>query len=228
MKSVLSIAFALFVGTAAFAGQHPISFSQSFGFVPPFSAPENSPVAMANEAFTAKYGAETGVLGTAVGTRGQLLVLVSNMRFATQIWRKMLGAGDAFSATNGIGYFRYQSFNEPGPSTGFVFGGKINISEGGTGYLTLANGTPEIKGFLVGMDNKCIMGRAAVVAVGGLPIEPTRLVRSYQQGSYTMVYEYSVNGGMGALLSQIVVSLGTKHPLGFITDICPIEVDVKY
>jgi len=212
-------------GVAAQAGQHPIGFTVAGGYVPGFNADPNSNVYLANEAFQAKYGVEQGLVGTTVGNTGELLVLVSAQRFAREIWRKMLGAGDAFSAQGGRGYIRFEDAY-PEPSVQYTYFGKANIQEGTSYTYPVLNGTPAIRGFMVAMEEKCGMGKSGVQAL--TPVVPTKLIKSKRLGSYTIGYEYSVNGGNGALVSGITVSVARRHFGPFIVDICPVDVYVLY
>ena len=217
----------MLTGIAANAGQFPIGFQLWNGVVPAFYPAPGTPIELANDAFLTKYGAEFGVLGTAQGTQGQLVVLVSDRRASREIWRKMLGAGDAFASANGAGYIRYED-GDTQPTSQYVYYGKLNIEEGQAGSFPLVNGTPAITGFMVAVEEKCGIGRAGVSAVQPQVLAPTRLVASKRIGSYSIGYEYSVNNGAGALVSAVTVSLARRHPLGFIVDICPVDLYLKY
>jgi hypothetical protein len=109
----------------------------------------------------------------------------------------------------------------------YTFAGRVNISENSTGYLYLVNGTPAIKGFKVAMDHKCRLQKGSVVkSIPDQLIEPTKLVGQSMSG-YTAGYEFAVNGGYGALVSAIAVTLA-PHGGPFIVDICPVDIYVRY
>ncbi len=230
MKSLLFNLVTLFsfsIGAMALGGSHPFSFTNWNGTTPFFMADSKSNVGLANEAFLTKYGAETGVMGTLVGPRGELVVVVMNYETSHFVWRKMIGAGDAYSANNGLSYILFDD-NNMTPFTGFTFAGQIQVKEGSSERLLISNGTPSITRFLVAMNDHCIMGQAGVVPVSNMTLLPTKLVGSKKSGASTMVYEYSVNGGAGAMLTSISVSLGIRHILGLISDYCPVDIYVKY
>jgi hypothetical protein len=217
------------VASAASMDQHPIAFKvhSSAGALPIFSADPWSKVAQANDAFLAKYGVENGLLGTVVGSRGELLVLVARQIHMNQIWRKMVGAGDAFSS-RGVGYFRFESNAAPEPTVPYTYLGKVTLEEGQSGQLVIPNGTPEITGYKLAMDHKCgIAGSGVVLVHRNMPLIPTRLVNSERVGSYTIAYNYEVNGGQGALLSSIAMTLARRGG-PFVVDICPIDVYVRF
>lgn len=222
------LAFGLFSATFATAAQIQIAFLPATGLIPTFTPqPPDSALSMANEAFLAKYGAEDGVLGTGSGPQGQLFVYVSQMHYAGQIWKKMLLVGDGVQGSGGIGFFIFND-GKVSPLAGYQFAGRIQVTEGTQSSLLVLNGTPAIKSFLVAMDNKCIFSKATVTTVNNIPIQPTKLIKSQKTGAYTISYEHLVNGGAGAVLSSINVALGSQHPLGFITDICPVDIYVRY
>lgn len=216
----------LFLGTLGVAAEIPMYFQTTTPPVIVFNPPAKSPLALANEAFLVKYGAEYGVLGTTSGIQGQLVVLVSDMQIASNLWAKMVGAGDAYNGVNG-GMFRYPDVSLP-VQTDWQFVGRIQIPENAMGRLALLNGTPVIKGFLVVMDNQCIFAKAAVETVNNVPVQPTQLIASQKVGYTGIAYEHTVNGGNGALLSSILVSMGIKHPAGFVNQICPIDIYIRH
>ncbi len=221
-------ALSLFSATLASAAQIQISFQTANDLIPTFfPSPAESSLSMANEAFKAKYGAEDGFLGTASGPQGELVVYVSHMYYAGVIWKKMLLVGDGTQGVGGIGFFNFDD-GKTEPLSGYQFAGRIQVTEGTQGSLLVLNGTPAIRSFKVAMENKCIFSRAAVTTVNNTPVQPTKLIGSTKTGAYTITYEHLVNGGSGALLSSIVVTLGRRHPLGFITDICPVDIYVRY
>ena len=221
------LALSLLAGVAANAAQYPIGFQVVLGAVAPFSPVPGTPIELANEAFLVKYGAEFGVLGTGQGLNGQLVVFVSDRRVSRDIWRKMIGAGDAFAAANGAGYIYYEDGSTT-PTSQYVYYGKLNIQEGYTGTFPLVNGTPAITGFMVAVEEKCGIGRAGVTAIQPPQVAPTRLVGSKRIGSYSIGYEYAVNGGQGALVSGVSVSIARRHFGPFIVDICPVDLYLRY
>lgn len=114
---------------------------------------------------------------------------------------------------------------EQGPA--YTFLGRVSIAENSTGYLNLQNGTPAIKGFMIAMDHKCRVSKAGVInAVQGQLIEPTKLV-GYNVVGYTAKSEYAVNGGYGATLASIAITLA-PHGGPFIVDICPVDVYARF
>ena len=125
------------------------------------------------------------------------------------------------------GFFNFND-GKADPLSGYQFAGRIQVSEGTQGSLLVLNGTPAIRSFKVAMENKCIFSRATVSTVNNTLVQPTKLIGSTKTGAYTITYEHLVNGGAGALLSSIFVTLGSRHPLGFITDICPVDIYVRY
>ena len=109
----------------------------------------------------------------------------------------------------------------------YTFLGRVNIPENSTGYLNLLNGTPAIKGFMVAMDYKCQVRKAGVVkAVQGQLLEPTKLT-AFNVVGYTAKSEYSVNGGYGANLVSIAITLA-PHGGPFIVDVCPVDVYARF
>ncbi|MBI1859869.1 MAG: hypothetical protein HYR96_03000 [Deltaproteobacteria bacterium] len=223
----IALSLALVSGVVASAAQHPIGFQVWTGEVAPFDAAPGTSVELANETFLAKYGAENGMLGTGVGVRGELRVFVARRNVAREIWRKMLGSGDGFAGAGGVGYIRFEDGGSTVPTFQYVFLGRQSVEEGNTGIFYVLNGTPAITGFMVAMEEKCGMGQAGVVAVQQ-PIAPTRLLGSRRIGSYSIGYEYSVNNGMGALVSQINASVARRHFGPFLVDICPVDLYIKY
>lgn len=216
----------LFFCTLGISAEIPIYFQTTTPPVVVFNPPAKSPLALANEAFLIKYGSEFGVLGTTGGIQGQLVVLVSDMQIASNLWAKMVGAGDAYNGING-GIFRYQDTAVPvQPNWQYV--GRVQIPENAMGRLILLNGTPAVRGFLVTMDSRCIFAKAAVETINNVPIQPTQLISSQKVGYTGIGYEHSVNGGTGALLSSILVTMGSKHPAGVFNEICPVDIYIRY
>ena len=78
------------------------------------------------------------------------------------------------------------------------------------------------------MDNQCIFAKAAVETVNNVPVQPTQLIASQKVGYTGIAYEHTVNGGNGALLSSILVSMGIKHPAGFVNQICPVDIYIRH
>ncbi len=207
--------------------QYPIAFQVWSGPVPEIGSADPN-FYEADAALRAKYGAENGFIATAVGTRGQLMILTESQRSMRQIWRKMQESGDVTTRGN-VTYFRYLDPNSiPSPVSNFQYVGKLHISEGARGTFWLANGTPHIVAYRVAMEEKCGLSRSGVLKVWEHEaIIPTRLVRSERIGSYTISYEHSVNGGQGALLKGITVDMA-RHGGPFIVDICPVDLYVQY
>lgn len=198
----------------SFAAEQQIGFQIWSGPVPPMSLDPETNVAKANTAFLAKYGREAGLLGTSVGRTGDLIILVADQFASRRLWNKMLGAGDAYSAGNGVGYF---VFGEPTPPTPpatpqptYDLVGRVNVLENTTGRFTFINGTPAIKGYLLVIHESCPIVRSGVeVAIPGTSVQPTRLVKKTRNGRNTFVYQYSVNGDLGAVLAAVDVTIGT-------------------
>lgn len=216
----------LFFCTLGISAEIPMYFQTATPPVVVFNPPAKSPLALANEAFLIKYGAEIGVLGTTAGNQGQLVVLVNDMQIASNLWAKMVGAGDAYNGVNG-GFFRYSDGTAPSQSD-WRFAGRIQIPESAMGRLALLNGTPAIRGFLIAMDNRCIFAKAAVETINNVPIQSTQLIASQKIGYTGIGYEHSVNGGTGAVLASILVTMGTKHPAGVLTEVCPVDIYIRF
>lgn len=205
----------------------PIAFTEWSGPVPASNA-SNPDFYDAQEAFVAKYGAEGGLVGTAVGTRGELMILTDSVRSTRQLWRKMQGSGDVVS-NGAVAYLRYLDPNATTPPVSkFQFVGKINVEEGTRGTFWMTNGTPSIVAYKVAMEEKCGLMKSGVqMADGSSPAIPTRLVRSERIGGFTIAYEHSVNGGAGGLLRLISVDIARRGG-PFIVDICPVHLYVQY
>lgn len=216
----------LFLGTLGTAAEIPMYFQTATPPVVVFNPPAKSPLALANDAFLIKYGAEYGVLGTTAGLQGQLVVLVNDMQIASNLWAKMVGAGDAYNAIQG-GMFRY-------PDSGISvqndwrYIGRIQIPENNIGRLVVLNGTPAIRGFLVVMDHQCVFAKAAVETINNVPVQATQLVSSQKVGYTGIGYEHAVNGGAGALLSSILVTMGVHQPSGPWNQICPVDIYIRH
>ncbi|NBY20621.1 hypothetical protein EBQ74_10370 [bacterium] len=218
--------FGLLFGTLGIAAEIPMYFQTATPPVVVFNPPAKSPLALANEAFLVKYGAEYGVLGTTAGIQGQLVVLVNDMQIASNLWAKMVGAGDAYNGLNG-GMFRYADYSTPVYSD-WRFVGRIQIPENNIGRLVLLNGTPAVRGFLVVMDNQCVFSKAAVETINNVPVQATQLISSQKVGYTGIGYEHLVNGGAGALLSSILVTMGVHHPSGPWNQICPVDIYIRH
>jgi poly(3-hydroxybutyrate) depolymerase len=102
-----------------------------------------------------------------------------------------------------------------------------NIS-GTTEVLGVAGWVPPIKAFFVAMDNQCVFAKAAVYTQNNVPVQTTQLVKSYKYGPHAIAYEHLVNGGAGANLSGIAISLGSKQLAGFPLEICPVDIYVRH
>ena len=84
-----------------------------------------------------------------------------------------------------------------------------------------------MKGFVLAMDQACPLVRAGVEVVGNMPVQPTRLVRTYRSGSHTVSFEHSVNADQGAMISAIDISIGNVGgPI--IIDICTVDVYARF
>jgi hypothetical protein len=113
-------------------------------------------------------------------------------------------------------------------SANYQFLNRIQIAEASQAQFLLLNGTPAIKQFMVVMEEKCAISKAAVVKANPRDfIEATRLLGSKRVGSYSIGYEYAVNGGYGANLASIVVTMA-RHGGPFIIDVCPVDVYVAF
>jgi hypothetical protein len=216
----------IFWGSLTIASQIPVYFQSSSAPAAPFNPPDKSELALANEAFSAKYGAETGFVGTSEGTQGQLVILVSDMQFASGIWSKMVGAGDAFTS-NGVSYFIYNSEAPVTALSSYQIAGRIQMTEFSSAALRIMSGIPEVKQFLVVMDQHCIFASAKVATWGDVPIQATKLIASHKMSASTIGYEHTVNGGNGALLHSISVTLGGTHH-GLLKDTCFIDIYVRH
>ncbi len=137
-----------------------------------------------------------------------------------------IGQIDACLIPNGNATHHFCT-EETSSSSGYRYIGKINIAENSSAYVNLANGTPEITGFKLAMDHKCNLLKAAVVKANpNQLIEPTRFLGTRMNG-YTAEHDFSVNGGYGALVSSIAITMARRGgPI--IVDICPVDVYVKF
>jgi hypothetical protein len=225
-KWIAALGFLL--SSLVIAAEIPIYFQTTTAPVAIFTPPAKSPLALANEAFLIKYGAENGVIGTSEGQQGSFIVWVSDMQIANYLWTKMVGAGDAYNTSNG-GYFRYNDGNQPTqPLQGYQFAGRLQISGNTTEVLGVTGWVPPIKAFFVAMDNQCVFAKAAVYTQNNVPVQTTQLVKSYKYGPHAIAYEHLVNGGAGANLSGIAISLGSKQLAGFPLEICPVDIYVRH
>ena len=229
IKKIVLLAGLALGAKAATAADFPIGFQVWNAPVPPMATLPGSMLAKANQAFMIKYGAEAGLLGTAQGSRGDLVILVAAPRFSRDIWVKMIGAGDAYAGAGGAGFFRFQDDTIPQPPQyRYSYLGRLSIAEGATGSFYLQNGTPAIKGYMVAMEENCGLTNSGVFSVDpNQALQPTRLTGTRRNGSYTIEYEYAVNGGYGALVSAINVTIA-RHRGPFIIDICPVDVYLRF
>ncbi len=220
------MAFVLFSQCLAFSAEIPVFFQKTVPPVPVFTPPDKSALALANQAFLAKYGAEMGVLGTSGGAKEELIILVSDMAYASTVWSKMVAAGDAYNSATG-GIFRYGEPSIPSIVDSYRFLGRVRVAESSTAVFSLPWGTPSISRMLLAMDSQCVFGRASVQTVGNVPIQTTQLIASHKLAPNGIGYEHLINGGSGAALSSIMVTLGPKATPGFGTLICPIDIWVQ-
>lgn len=216
----------LLFSTFSFAADIQIYFQKTVPPVPVFTPPEKSVLDLANRAFLAKYGAETGLLGTTEGTQGALVILVSEMSYASTLWSKMVAAGDAYQGTHG-GFFRFGEPSASNPLSQYSFAARINIPESASTTFSFSYLTPAITKFMLVMDSRCVFSNAAVQTVNNVPVQPTQLVASYKISPTAIGYEHLVNGGSGANLTSIVITMGAKPFPGPGFMVCPVDLFIQ-
>lgn len=109
------------------------------------------------------------------------------------------------------------------PQSSYRYLGRFNIAEQSTGRFPLQNGTPVLKGYIIALNPICRFVHSGVeVAVPGTPVQPTRLIRTFRNGSNTIAYEHSVNNDLGVFVSSIDVIIGSFG--GPLIDICAVDV----
>lgn len=254
LRSLFTILLALALlipATRSMAAQYQIAFQVATGPVPPMSYDPASSIGKANSAFMAKYGMEQGLVGTTIGNNNELIIVVTNAAVSRQIWSKMLNAHDAYSAPNGVGYIQFNDSPTPQPMppqpvpqpqppmpqpmpqpqppqpNSYQYVGHINIEETETGRFLFGNGAPAIKSFILTLDQYCPLTRAGVEVVGSKPVQPTRLVRTFRTGARSVAFEHTVNGGQGALLTAIDITVGVIGGPGIIES-CDVEVYARF
>ena len=224
IKTILT--FALMLTNLAFSAEIPVYFQKTNPPVPVFIPPAKSQLELANQAFLAKYGVEQGLLGTASGPREELVILVSDMGYATGLWNKMVAARDGYNTSTG-GVFHYGEPVSQNPLVTYQFLGRINIPESGTAHFSLPYSSPSVSRFMVSMDSQCVLAKASVLTSGNVPVQATQLVASHKVGLTGIAYEHTVNGGFGANLTSIMVTLGTKTIPGPGFLVCPVDVFIQ-
>lgn len=209
------------------AAEIQVYFQKTVPPVSVFTPPEKSDLDLANKAFLAKYQAEAGLLGTAEGTNGALVILVSDMSYASTLWRKMVAAGDAYQGAQGS-FFRFGEPNSSDPLSQYKFAARINIPESASTKFSFSYFTPVITKFMLVMDNQCVFSRASVQTLNNVPVQPTQLMASYKISPTAIGYEHLVNGGSGANLTSILITMGAKPFPGPGFMVCPVNLFIQY
>jgi hypothetical protein len=220
-------AFALMAGTSVFSARAEARERVQIGFREVGHHPvQTSPLPVhllaAADRFNDVYAAEAGVVGLASSPNGALLVLCRNRRDSSRIWNLMLSRRDA-GVENGVAVFYFGEAEIPEPVLPHF--GTLYLDEGSQGSLRVPGGQSQfIYGYKVTVHQSCSVSNSGVQATG--PVQKTQLRKSATEG-HLRAYYYTVNGGIGAEVTAIVVGLQPSDRI-FIKDSCQVDVFAQY
>lgn len=209
---------------SALADKMELGFSDVGNGIVRLVAPAGE-VKTACEAFEKIYGAEVGYRGCTTGVSTSMTLLFSGRTYINSTWNKMLARADV-GTENGVAYFYY---NQKTYRNNYAYFGTMWLDEQRNPRATygVQGGQSQfIVGYMVSMHKACSIAASGIRRASATTnLIPTSHQRTTRNGS-AMQYHFSVNGGQGADILGITVTIATGRRLGY--NRCEVDIYADY